>query len=92
VQGLYGAGGPNFSSKLRDLIKGGQAATLDSERRVQPTWARSAARQIVLWARPITTAPYHVSSHGEATWATFAKLVADGLKLRRRGTRCRPRR
>ena len=79
VQGLYGAGGPNFSSKLRDLIKADKRLTLDAERRVQPTWARSAARQIVVLAATEHYGTYHVSSHGEATWATFAKLVAESL-------------
>jgi dTDP-4-dehydrorhamnose reductase len=81
VQGLYGAGGPNFSSKLRDLIKAGKRLTLDGERRVQPTWARSAARQIVLLGATDHYGTYHVSSHGEATWASFAKLVAESLRV-----------
>ncbi len=79
VQGLYGAGGRNFSSKLRGLILDGKALTLDGERRVQPTWARAAARQLVALARTEAFGTYHVSCKGEATWAAFAERLARRL-------------
>ncbi len=79
VQGLYGAGGRNFSSKLRALIKDGKAITLDAERRVQPTWARAAARQILRLVETDDYGTYHVSCGGEATWAGFARHVAERL-------------
>jgi dTDP-4-dehydrorhamnose reductase len=79
VQGLYGAGGRNFSSKLRALIADGKRLTLDRERRVQPTWARAAARQIAALARTEQYGTYHVSCKGEATWAAFARYVAERL-------------
>jgi dTDP-4-dehydrorhamnose reductase len=79
VQGLYGAGGRNFSSKLRALVLAQKRLKLDAERRVQPTWARSAARLIV----PITTGKrsgiFHVSCAGETTWAGFANRLAARL-------------
>lgn len=79
VQGLYGVGGRNFSSKLRQLIVDGKTLTLDGERRVQPTWARAAARQIIALGRSDGYGTYHVSCKGEATWASFAERLA--LKL-----------
>jgi len=105
VQGLYGAGGKNFSSRLRDLIlsagkplgtASGQLPhlaplgspskkplKLDSERRVQPTWARAAARQIVKLLSTELYGTYHVSCKGAATWAEFARHVAQKLGVER---------
>lgn len=79
VQGLYGAGGANFSSKLRALIQAGTPLKLDSERRVQPTWARAAARQIVGILSTELFGVYHVSCKGAASWAEFARHVAATL-------------
>jgi dTDP-4-dehydrorhamnose reductase len=79
VQGLYGAGGRNFSSKLRALVLAGKSLTLDAERRVQPTWARAAARQIVALSRTDQYGTYHVSCKGEATWASFTRRLAEHL-------------
>jgi dTDP-4-dehydrorhamnose reductase len=79
VQGLYGAGGANFSSKLRQLVLDGKPLKLDGERRVQPTWARAAARQIITLARGDGYGTYHVSCKGETTWAGFATRLAARL-------------
>lgn len=80
VQGLYGAGGRNFSSKLRGFIADRKVLTLDGERRVQPTWARAAARQIVkLVDQQARAATYHVACDGAATWAEFAFHLAERL-------------
>lgn len=79
VQALYGDGGANFASKLRDLIRAGKPLKLDAERRVQPTWARAAARQIVKLAATDHYGLYHVSCGGETTWAGFARFVAERL-------------
>jgi len=79
VQGLYGTGGANFSSKLRALVRDGKPLTLDGERRVQPTWARAAARQILALAGTDAYGTYHVSCKGEATWAAFAARLAERL-------------
>lgn len=79
VQALYGDGGANFASKLRDLIRAGKPLKLDAERRVQPTWARVAARQIVRLAATERYGTYHVSCAGETTWAGFAQFVAERL-------------
>jgi dTDP-4-dehydrorhamnose reductase len=79
VQGLYGRGGANFSSKLLPLIRDGKALKLDGERRVQPTWARAAARQIVKLARSDAFGTYHVSCSGETTWAGFAARLAERI-------------
>jgi dTDP-4-dehydrorhamnose reductase len=79
VQALYGDGGANFASKLRDLIRAGKPLKLDAERRVQPSWARATARQIARLARTDCYGTYHVSCAGEATWAGFARHVAERL-------------
>jgi dTDP-4-dehydrorhamnose reductase len=79
VQGLYGAGGGNFSSKLRQLVLDGKPLKLDGERRVQPTWARAAARQIVALAASDAYGLYHVSCKGETTWAGFTERLAEKL-------------
>lgn len=79
VQALYGAGGRGFSSKLRDLIAAGTPLTIDCERRVQPTWVRTAARQIIALATTEHYGTYHVSCQGETTWAGFARFVAERL-------------
>ena len=79
VQGLYGAGGANFSSKLRQLVLDGKPLKLDGERRVQPTWARAAARQILALAASVDYGLYHVSCGGETTWAGFAARLAERL-------------
>lgn len=81
VQGLYGAGGANFSSKLRDLVLARKPLRLDRERRVQPTWARAAARQIVRLARGDAYGTYHVSCDGETTWAGFARVLCERLGI-----------
>ncbi len=83
VQGLYGFGGRNFSSKLRELILAQKPLKLDCERRVQPTWARAAARQIVRLLSTDAYGTYHVSCKGAATWAEFAAHVAGKLGVPR---------
>src|SRR5262249_5034790 len=79
VQGLYGAGGSNFSSKLRALIRDRKPLKLDAERRVQPTWARCAAQQIARLVETEHYGLYHVSCKGDATWAQFARRLAELL-------------
>lgn len=79
VQGLYGDGGANFSSRLRQLVLDGKPLKLDGQRRVQPTWARAAARQIVALAKSEDFGTYHVSCKGETTWAGFAARLAERL-------------
>jgi dTDP-4-dehydrorhamnose reductase len=83
VQGLYGDGGANFSSKLRQLLIAGKPLRLDGERRVQPTSARAAAAQIVALAATDWYGTYHVSCTGETTWAGFAARLAERLELPR---------
>jgi dTDP-4-dehydrorhamnose reductase len=86
VQGLYGRGGANFSSKLRQLVLDGKALKLDGERRVQPTWARAAARQILALAATDQYGVYHVSCKGETTWASFSERLAQKLGVTPRWT------
>jgi dTDP-4-dehydrorhamnose reductase len=79
VQGLYGRGGANFSSKLRQLVLEQKPLKLDGERRVQPTWARAAALQILKLAAGDAYGTYHVSCKGETTWAGFTERLAARL-------------
>jgi dTDP-4-dehydrorhamnose reductase len=79
VQGLYGAGGSNFASLLRRHVLDGKSLTLDGERRVQPTWARTAARQLIALIGTDHYGVYHVSCKGETTWAGFAARLANRL-------------
>lgn len=79
VQGLYGAGGGNFSSKLLQLVREGKKLKLDGERLVQPTWARTAARQIVALAATQHFGTYHVSCKGRTTWADFTARLAQKI-------------
>lgn len=83
VQGLYGAGGGNFSSKLRQLVRDGKKLKLDGERLVQPTWARTAARQILALAATRHYGTYHVSCKGKTTWADFTARLAQKLGVTR---------
>lgn len=79
IQSLYGRGGRNFPSRLRDLLVEGSAFLLDCERRVQPTWVRPVARQLVTLATTEAYGTYHVSCKGAATWAEFARELASRL-------------
>jgi dTDP-4-dehydrorhamnose reductase len=46
---------------------------------VQPTWARTAARQIVRLALTDDYGTYHVSCKGSTTWAGFATRLAERM-------------
>jgi len=82
VQGLYGEGGTSFSSRLPELLASGRPLRLDDERRVQPTWARTAAAAIARLALAPARAPIvHVAARGETTWAGFAARLAEHLGL-----------
>jgi dTDP-4-dehydrorhamnose reductase len=81
VQGLYGRGGANFASKLRQLLIAQTPLKLDGERRVQPTWARAAALQILRLTETEHFGTYHVSCVGETHWAGFAARMAEKLRV-----------
>lgn len=81
VQGLYGVGGANFSSKLADLLEARKPLKLDDERKVQPTWAGAAAAQLLAILDSDFHGIAHVSCEGAATWAEFAQRLCDKLKL-----------
>jgi dTDP-4-dehydrorhamnose reductase len=85
VQGLYGAGGKNFFSKLRQLLRDGKTGLrIDDERRVQPTWAGAAARALVAIALGPAAdrhGTWHAACQGETTWHRFAERLAARLGL-----------
>lgn len=82
VQGLYGRGGRNFVSTLLQRLQQGQALRVDRERRVQPTWTRAAARQILVLAEHEARGTYHVTCSGEATWFAFAEALCEEAAAR----------
>jgi len=81
VQGLYGAGGRNFSSRLAEFVTAGKPLKLDRQRRVQPTWARSAARALVSLVEADEAGVFHVSCGGETTWAGFTHALCERLAV-----------
>jgi dTDP-4-dehydrorhamnose reductase len=82
VQGLYGAGGRNFASKLQGLLREGKTGLrLDDERRVQPTFARAAARALVTIAGSDRYGLWHASCRGETTWHRFTLRLAERLGI-----------
>ncbi len=81
VQALYGYGGRNFASRLRELIRDGKPLKLAAERKVQPSWVRAVARQIIGVATGHIFGTYHVSCKGAATWAEVARHIGERLKV-----------
>ena len=83
VQGLYGVGGANFASKLADLLAAQKSLKLDDERKVQPTWAGSAAAQLLALVEFPHGGIFHVSCSGQATWAGFARRMIGKLGVKK---------
>jgi dTDP-4-dehydrorhamnose reductase len=80
VQGLYGEGGRNFASKLHVLLLDPRAwLKLDDQRRVQPTWARDAARAVCDIAASDRFGTWHAACRGATTWHRFALAMAHRL-------------
>ena len=89
VGNLYGRGGRNFGSTMLERLRAGQLVRADGERRVQPTWGGSVARQTLAAVQAAATSSstsggdgalpwglYHCMSHGDTTWAEFARELA----------------
>jgi dTDP-4-dehydrorhamnose reductase len=81
VQALYGKGGRGFASRLAEFLRGGRPLKIDSERVVQPTSARAAARALVALTGRALDGVYHVSCAGQTTWAEFARALASRLRV-----------
>ena len=82
VQGLYGAGGRNFSSKLASLLRARKTGLrIDDERRVQPTFARAAARACIAIGQSDRFGTWHASCRGETTWHKFTERMSARLGL-----------
>jgi dTDP-4-dehydrorhamnose reductase len=81
VQGLYGHNGANFASKLPELLRAGKALRLDNERRVQPTWAREAALQLIALLDSPVRGVVHLSNTGATTWAGYTRRLAVRLGI-----------
>ena len=80
VQGLYGPGGGNFVSRLRDyLLAGPGKLRIDDERWVQPRSARAAARAIVSLATTDHFGTWHATCQGATTWHGCAVRMAERL-------------
>lgn len=74
---LYGAGTRGFGSNVIHRLRAGERIRADAERRVQPTWVRPLAEQIVLLISRGATGLFHAMSHGETTWYDFARTLAE---------------
>ncbi len=81
VQGLYGRGGANFASKLPELVRAGKPLRLDNERRVQPTFAAAAARQLLTVLASELFGIVHLSNTGATTWAGYTRRLVERLGL-----------
>ena len=82
VGNLFGVHGRNFPARLPFLLAHGAPIRIDRDRTMAPTSTRALARQILaLLQAPPPPGLYHAACHGRATWADFARLVADTLGL-----------
>ena len=78
---LYGRGGRNFPSTIVRRLRKGETIRADCERLGSPTWVREVARVSAALAATESYGLYHCTSHGETTWADFARLAAELLGL-----------
>ena len=78
---LYGRGGRNFPSTIVRRLAKGETIRADRERIGSPTWVREVARVSAALAVTESYGLYHCTSHGETTWADFARLAAQLLGL-----------
>lgn len=78
---LYGRNGRNFPSTIVRRLRKGETIRADCERLGSPTWVREVARLSAALAATESYGLYHCTSHGETTWADFARLAAKILGL-----------
>ncbi len=80
VGNLFGPWGRNFPSRLPALLEARSPVKLDGERLMAPTSSLALARQVLLMLEHrVPPGPYHAACHGQATWADFARAVAERL-------------
>jgi dTDP-4-dehydrorhamnose reductase len=73
---LYGRNGRNFPSTIVRRLRKGETVRADRERLGSPTWVREVARVSAALAETERYGLYHCTSHGETSWADFARLAA----------------
>jgi len=78
---LYGRGGRNFPSTIVRRLRAGETVRADQDRLGSPTWVREVARVSASLAESAHYGLYHCTSHGETSWAAFARFAAQALGL-----------
>jgi dTDP-4-dehydrorhamnose reductase len=73
---LYGRNGRNFPSTIVRRLRKGETVRGDRERLGSPTWVQEVARVSAALAATELYGLYHCTSHGETSWAEFARLAA----------------
>jgi len=78
---LYGRGGRNFPSTIVRRLRAGEKIRADAGRLGSPTWVRDVAAVSAALARTRHYGLYHATSHGETSWANFARVAAEMLDV-----------
>ena len=78
---LYGRGGRNFPSTIVRRLRAGETVRADRERLGSPTWVREVAGVSAALARTELYGLYHCTTQGETSWADFARLAAEILRV-----------
>lgn len=79
---LYGANGRCFPKAIAELLRKNGSVRVVSDQRGQPTWTRDLAK-MVLQVVQLEQMPkiVHAVSSGQASWADFAKEVANAIGI-----------
>lgn len=79
---LYGASKETFPQKIVAKLMSNSEVRVVSDQIGQPTWARDVAEQIVSYSKLEKIQPIvHIASSGQASWADFAKAIAESSKF-----------
>ncbi len=76
---LYGHGGRNFPSTILGRLRAGETVRADALRAGSPTWVRNVAQVSAALAATDHFGLYHCTSHGETTWADYARFIANEI-------------
>lgn len=71
---IYGSGGKNFASRLREFAASGRVRAV-ADQRSSPTYAPDLARAIVELARTDAYGLYHLVNEGACSWAELARHI-----------------
>ena len=76
---LYGKGGRNFPSTIRDRLVRGESIKADKSRFGSPTWVVPVAETSAELVKTGHFGLYHATADGETTWADYALFLAQKL-------------